>query len=361
MASIYFSRYYLLFFSVVFLICFPGLFLAQSSSSFGFKSFAKNSNFLNEIGFFGDTKLDENGSFVQITQSWGFSAGRMMYRKPITMGMNKLGRNIKASFGTYFSFSLSPENGDGLAFVMLPNGYSSDGYNGKLFGLSNELIQKKNRAFFAVEIDTKMDNQFGDLDGNHVGINIGSLVSVKVSNSSELNLDLSSGKKLQCWIDYEASSKRFEIRMSKADETRPVSPLLSCPIDLFEMFKGQDVFIGLSSSNANSTQVCKVFSWSFKLRQVPYWMHSQPLDPQTVPKDVKPVTIRQKTDCTVRVLTALIIGIACGALGAYTVMFVWSVFVTKQPVAPEEYVVKPAIYDYDKVKVLAVDACDDVK
>lgn len=42
-------------------------------------------------------------------------------------------------------------------------------------------------------------------------------------------------------------------------------------------------------------------------------------------------------------------------------MFVWSVFVTKQPVAPEEYVVKPAIYDYAKVKVLAVDACDDVK
>ncbi|XP_021750527.1 L-type lectin-domain containing receptor kinase IV.1-like [Chenopodium quinoa] len=359
MAMIFSLRYSLILYFAMF-FCFMDDVLVQSSStSFGFKNFGNNSKFLDsEIGFYGEAKVDENGSFVELTESHSFSSGRVMYRKPIKL----MGRNgsRKASFGTYFTFSLSSEDGDGILFVMLPKGYSSGGYNGKLFGLSNELIEKKNRAFFAVEFDTKFDAEFGDLSNNHVGIDVGSLVSVKVTNGSDLKLKLSSGKKLQCWIDYEASSKRIEVRMSKEGEERSVSPLLSCPVDLSEMFKGEEVFFGLSSSNANSSQVCRLYSWSFKLRPVPYWMHSYPLDPKPIAKDAEAVVmIRQKSDCKLKVLTALILGTVCGALGAYIVMFVWSVFVSKKPVAPEEYMIKPVMYDYDKVHVLAVDKSDD--
>ncbi|KMT15442.1 hypothetical protein BVRB_3g059780 [Beta vulgaris subsp. vulgaris] len=358
MGSICILRYYLFFWFLVFFFLMAGFLLAEASPSFGFKNFDKNSKFLDsQIAFYGDAMIDGNGSFVKMTQSWNYSAGRVMYKIPIKQLERNGGR--KASFGSYFSFSLSSENGDGLVFVMLPNGFSSGGYNGKLFGLSNELIEKKNRAFFAVEIDTKFDAELGDLNNNHIGINVGSLVSVKVSNASDVKLSLSSGKKLQCWIDYEASSKRIEVRISKAGEKRPVYPLLSCPIDLSGMFKNEEVFIGLSSSNANSNQICKLYSWSFKLRQVPYWMHSHPLDPETVSKDAQPVMIQPKRDCALKVLTALILGTACGALGAYMVMFVWSIFFTKKPVAPEEYMVKPVMYDYNKVKALAVDKSDE--
>ncbi|KNA12093.1 hypothetical protein SOVF_129070 [Spinacia oleracea] len=358
MATNYIFRYY---FVIVSFFCFimgSDVFAESSSSaSFGFKDFGKNSKFLgSEIGFYGDAKLNENGSFVGITQSRNYSAGRVMYRRPVKL----MGRNgsRKFSFGTYFTFSLSSENGDGIVFVMLPNGFSSSGYNGKLFGLSNELIEKKDRAFFAVEIDTKIDSEFGDLDDNHVGVNVGSLVSIKVTNGSDLKLGLNSGKKLQCWIDYEASSKRIEVRMSELGKERAVSPLLSCPIDLSEMFKEEEVYLGLSSSNANSTQVCKLYSWSFKVREVPYWMHSHPLDPKTGGKDVEPVIVEQKSDCKIKVITALILGTACGALGAYTAMFIWSVLVSKKPVVPEELMVKPMMYDYDKVHVVAVDKSD---
>ncbi|KAL2934212.1 putative L-type lectin-domain containing receptor kinase S.7 [Bienertia sinuspersici] len=311
----------------------------ESISSFGFKKFEKDSRFLgSEIGLYGDAKVVKNGSFVKITQPRNFSGGRVMYKKPIKE--LEINGSRKVSFGTYFSFSLSRGKGDG--------------YDGKLFGLSNELIQKKNRAFFAVEIDTKMDAEFGDLDDNHVGINMGSLVSVKVANVSKVKLLLNSGKTLQCWIDYEASSKRIEVRLSKTGKERPIYPVLSFPIDLSEMFKNEEVYIGISSSNANSTQVCKLYSWSFKLRQIPIWMHSHPLDPQTFTKHDEPVISRRKSDCTAKVLTALVIGTACGALGAYIVMFIWNIFVTKKPVAPEEYVSKPMIHDYDKFNVLAV-------
>lgn len=329
--------------------------VAECSGSFGFKNFEKDSNFSgSEIGFYGDSMLVKNGSFVQMTQPRSFSSGRVMYKKPIKVFERNGNGSRKYSFGTYFSFSLSSEEGDGVVFVMLPNGFSSKGYNGKLFGLSNELIEKKNRAFLAVEFDTKTDTEFGDLNNNHIGVDVGSLVSVKATNGSDMKLLLNTGKKVQCWIDYEASSNRIEVRITEAGQDRPVSPVLSCPIDLSRMFKNEEVFLGLSSSNANTTQVCKLYSWSFKLRQVPYWMHSQPVDPETGAKDAKQVMVPEKSECRVKVFTALILGTACGALGAYIVMFVWSVLVNKKPVAPEEYVVKPVMYDYDKVHVVGV-------
>lgn len=344
---------YLLTFSFLALFFLAVPLLVDSSPSFGFQKFDKGSNFESQIALYGDTKVDENGSYVQITGSWNLSAGRVMYRKPIKLVEGNPRR--KASFGTYFSFSLSPEDGDGLAFVMLPVGFSLDGYDGTLFGLSNELAEKKNRPF-VIEFDTKIDAKYGDLNGNHVGIDVGSLVSVKVTNASDVKLVLNSGEKLQCWIDYEATSKRIEVRLSKLGKKRPSDPLISYPIDLSEMFKNKPVFLGLSSSTANSTQICNLYSWSFKLRQVPYWMHSQPLDPEAFTKDAEPVALHKRSDCILRVLTALIFGTGCGALGAFIALFVWTVFVTKRPVAPEEYVVtRPVNYEYDKVKVLVVE------
>ncbi|TQD92065.1 hypothetical protein C1H46_022344 [Malus baccata] len=50
------------------------------------------------------------------------------------------------------------------------------------------------------------------------GIDVGSFVSLVVCNVSELNLVLNSGERLTCWIDYDASSQRLEIRRFKIDE-----------------------------------------------------------------------------------------------------------------------------------------------
>ncbi|KAA8518982.1 hypothetical protein F0562_016244 [Nyssa sinensis] len=140
------------------------------------------------------------------------------------------------SFSTYFSFSMSPENGDGLAFVMVPVGFPLNVFDGGSFGFLGE---RKFRVL-GFEFDTLMDDKYGDLNDNHVGIDLSSLVSVKASKVSSINLVLNSGEKLQAWIDYEVGSKRLEVRLTKFGEIRPVDPLLLYPIDLSQMWMEEE-------------------------------------------------------------------------------------------------------------------------
>ncbi|KAA8516339.1 hypothetical protein F0562_016632 [Nyssa sinensis] len=206
-----------------------------------------------------------------------------------------------------------------------------------------------------------MEDKYGDPSGNHVGIDINSPVSVKASNVSSINLVLNNGEKLQAWIDYEAGSKRLEVRLSKLGDIRPVNPLLSYPIDLSQMWKEEKIYVGLSSSSGNSSQKCNVYSWSFMLWQVPPWLHSQPLDPKAFVEKTKALNDQKRSDCFLRVLGALIFGIGCGALGASIVLFVWTIFGNRRPVAPEEYAKDAVDFDYKKFKVVVDKPIEDGK
>ncbi|XP_052203142.1 L-type lectin-domain containing receptor kinase VIII.2-like [Diospyros lotus] len=151
-------------------------------------------------------------------------------------------------------------------FVLVPIGFPLDVFDGDPFGL----LSKKKFRTLAVEFDTFIDDEFGDVNGNHVGVDVNSVVLVKVGNASSINLVLNSGEKFQSWIDYEAGSKRLEIRLAKLGGMKPIDPLVSCSIDLSRMWKEDEAFIGLSSSNGNSSQSCNVHSWSFELKVVPH-------------------------------------------------------------------------------------------
>lgn len=323
---------------------------ADSRSSFYFKNFSKDSNFESQLNLYGDSKVVNDSLCVEITGSWFNSAGRVVFKKPFRLLEGTPSSLV--SFSTYFSFSMSPDSGDGLAFFMVPVDYDMDEFDGGSFGLLGE----KKRRFLSVEFDTFKDRKYGDLDGNHVGIDVDSFVSVKVSNVSFMNLVLNNGEKLQAWIDYEASLKKLEVRLSKLGHGRPVDPLISYSIDVSKIWKEDEVFVGLSSSNGNSSQKSNVCSWSFKVRQAPHWMHSEPLDPErTVVEKTKVVTLHKRSDCFLKVLAALIVGTAFGALGTFFVLFVWTVSGASKrsvvPVLPEQYVVHPEEFEYNKFKV----------
>ncbi|KAK0583711.1 hypothetical protein LWI29_001861 [Acer saccharum] len=325
---------------------------ADPSSSFFFKSFDKDPSFESSIALYGDAKVVNGGSSVQLTNSAGSSAGRVMYKKPIKL-VEGNPRNL-ASFSTNFSFSMSKKSGDGLAFVMVPSGFRFSEFGNSSFGLSMGLNKSKVRAI-VVEFDTSRDSEYGDVNGNHVGIDVGSLFSVKVRNISSHSMLLTSGKKLKSWIDYEASSKRLEVRLSHYGDIKPADPLLSYPIDLSKIWNEEEVFVGLTSSNGNSTQRCYVYSWSFKLRHVPHWMHSQPLDPKEFSKNTKmpPVVVPKRRDCLSREVASLIFGVVCGTLGTFTVLYLWTIFANRRPVVPEECAVHPVDdFEYKKFKVV---------
>uniref|UniRef100_A0A5B6YVC8 Putative L-type lectin-domain containing receptor kinase VIII.2-like n=1 Tax=Davidia involucrata TaxID=16924 RepID=A0A5B6YVC8_DAVIN len=346
--SRYFAALFLLFLYFKALTAYP-------DSSIFFKNFDIYSNFESQLALYGDAKVVNEGSSVQISGSSSSSAGRLVYKKPIQLVEGNPRKMV--SFSMYFSFSMSPENGDGLAFVMFPIGFPLNVFDGGSFGLLDE---SKFRVL-GVEFDTVMDDKYGDPSGNHVGIDISSPVSVKVGNVSSINLVLNSGEKLQAWIDYEAGSKRLEVRLSKLGEMRPVDPLLSYPIDLPQMWKEEKVYMGLSSSSGNSSQKCNVYSWSFMLWQVPPWLHSQPLDPKAVSKKTKDLTVHKRSDRLLRVLGTLIFGVGCGALAAFIVLFVCTIFGNRLPVAPEEYAADPVDLEYKKFKVVVDKPIEDGK
>ncbi|KAJ6316185.1 hypothetical protein OIU78_019459 [Salix suchowensis] len=300
---------------------------AGSSYSFSFESFDKNPNFRSNIALYGDAKVAGNGSSLQLTRSVSSSAGRVMYKQPIKLVEGISGNMV--SFSTNFSFLMSRDDGDGLAFLLVPGGFNVRMFDNSPFGL-NLGSERSGPKFVAVEFDTKRDAEYGDLNDNHVGIDV-------------------------------AGSKRLEVRLSQSGDMKPIDPLLSYPLDLSNMWNDERVLIGLSSSNGNSSQTCFLYSWSLKLRHVPQWMHSEPLDPRDFAKRAKPVLAQKKSGCILKMLAAMIFGSACGALGAFMVLYLWTIFGNRRPIVPEECSVHPGDFEFKKVKVVVDKAVQDGK
>ncbi|KAI3750423.1 hypothetical protein L2E82_21058 [Cichorium intybus] len=305
--------------------------IANSSTSFSLKNFGKNSSFDSVLALYGDAKVVDGGSSLQLTAPLPSSAGRVIYKKPIKIYGGTPKKLV--SISTYFSFSIS--NANHLAFVLFPYRYPLNLFD---YNYSSGLL--------SVEFEV------------HSAIDSSRFVSVKVMNLSSVNLVINGSEKMQTWIDYEAGSKRLEVRLNEFGSNRPVDPLLFVQKDLSKIWpKNEGVYVGLSSSNGNSSETCKIDSWKFKAHRAPDWMHSQPLDPMKENQEHE-IKVHKKSDCVVKILAALITGIGLGSLGTFVVMFMWTVFGNRRPVMPEEFAVKSLQEnEHKKLKIVLDEAC----
>ncbi|XP_050380784.1 L-type lectin-domain containing receptor kinase VIII.2-like [Argentina anserina] len=325
---------------------------ADQNSSFSFTEFGKDPSFESSFALYGDAEV-VNGA-VQLTSSVSSSSGGVMYKKPLKLGEGKPNKSV--SFSSHFILSMSKESGDGLAFVVVPSGLNLSLFGNSSFGLDMGLGKSKLKV---VAVKLKYDYLVGKVQ---VGIDVGSSVSPRVNNASAIKLNLTSGDRTNTWIDYEAGSKRIEVRLSQLGVLRPADPLLWYPIDLSRLWGASEkVFVGLSALNRNSSQACSIYSWSFEQRHVPDWMHSQPLDPKTNSKSSKPVTVEKRKDCVLRAFAAMVLGVACGALASYIVLHLWRIFGNRRPVVPEEYGMQPKEFEYKKMKVVVDKSIEDGK
>lgn len=314
---------------------FPVLFFSSLTpflkpiSAFSFQDFQKTS-FDSEIALFGDARISNGGSSVTLTPPLPSTFGLLIYNRGF--------RLLEAtSFSTDFSFSISPDNGAGLALVLLPNDFSS-----KLGSSPSDLCRKI--RFLGVEFDTS----------RHVRINVGGLVFDRVNNLSSANLFLNGEEKLRSWIEYNANSKRLEVWLSKLGNSRPNDPILSYPIDLSKTWKGKEAFVGISASSGNSSQSSSIYSWSFRSRTLHNWLHSRPVDPRC--ESGEPLRMRKASLRPLTVLAGLIFTTGCIALVAFVLLFVWAIFVGRNAAAAaaaagteEEYPKSPAGFRYHKI------------
>ncbi|KAE8679474.1 hypothetical protein F3Y22_tig00111402pilonHSYRG01526 [Hibiscus syriacus] len=334
--------------------------ISKPISSFAHQAFDNNPSFDPLISLFGDARVVDGSSTVQITRSHAPSSGLLLLDKPFK---STLARNVDqpTSFSTEFSFSIAPGNSDGLAFVLIPNGFHTRFQGQGIFGLSGE------NTFLGVEFDTKKYDKAGNFNANHVRIDIHGLESVKVSNLSSLNLVLNNGDVLKSWVDYDSSSKLLQVRLSKRDENRPSNPILAYQIDLIEMWGKDDIFAGIiSTSNGESSQTSSdvdVYSWRFRVRAVPSWMHSLPADPRGfMDKDSNETREEKGKYCSLTILAKLIFATGCGALFAFVMLFMWVIFVSRHTVFPVKCEPGHEDFRYEKVNVIVEkeDRCNKV-
>lgn len=91
------------------------------------------------------------------------------------------------------------------------------------------------------------------------------LCSVSFSGRNNVSIKsnvLENGVKLSAWVDYNAVSKRLNVKLTKLGDPKPVESLISHNIDMRDIFKGEEVIASLALSNSKDHEESSTRFWS---------------------------------------------------------------------------------------------------
>ncbi|KAG9454602.1 hypothetical protein H6P81_007506 [Aristolochia fimbriata] len=239
--------------------------------------------------------VTRNG-LLRLTNYTQMQKGRAFYRPPLHFKSSS-NRNATLSFSTTYVFAIVPENpnfqGHGFAFVVSPSVVLPGSLPAQFFGVFNSSNNgESSNHVFAIEHDTGKDSGFGDVDGNHIGIDVNGLVSLTAAPAAYFtddgrwhNFSLSSGIPFQAWIEYDGVSKRIAVTVAPVTVPKPRRPLLSASLDLAPVLL-DPMYIGFSSATSQLVASHYILGWSFKMNgQAPALdLSSLPRLPRTTPK-----------------------------------------------------------------------------
>ncbi|KAF5453576.1 hypothetical protein F2P56_028473 [Juglans regia] len=232
----------------------------------GFKGAASN------MSLNGASGIQDNG-ILRLTNETQRVLGHAFYPLPIQFKNSTDGKAL--SFSTAFAFAIVPEyatlGGHGLAFAISPTKELLGTLPRQYLGLLNASeVGNFSNHIFAVEFDTVQDLEFEDINDNHVGIDIDSLVSNKSvpaayfdGNNSLQELNLKSGQVIQAWIEYNSQNNRLDVKLSPSS-VKPRSTLLSFEVDL-SPFLQEFMYVGFSSSTGLLASSHFIMGWSLKM------------------------------------------------------------------------------------------------
>ncbi|XP_023763013.1 L-type lectin-domain containing receptor kinase IX.1 [Lactuca sativa] len=229
---------------------------------FNFTSFNPNNH---ELSYYGDAA--PSNPVIQLTRNqqdkeMHWSTGRVTYQKLFRLWDKDSGE--LADFTTRFSFTINSGDqsvyGDGIAFFLAPDGFKlppkQEGSGIGLVGADHVLNSTLN-PFIAVEFDTYRNDW--DPPGDHVGININSMVSVKNVTWSNL---VANGQRNVARVSYNSSAKRLSVAFTGFDQTGVFTQRLSQLVDLKE-YLPEYVSIGFSASTGDYFEIHTIHSWDF--------------------------------------------------------------------------------------------------
>ncbi|XLU93634.1 hypothetical protein S245_007986 [Arachis hypogaea] len=252
------------------------LFLLRITLVSSSTEFVYNTNFNStNINLYANATIDDHShsSILTLTNHASFSIGRAFYPSKIPTKSSFSSNPLP--FSTSFIFSIAPFKhllpGHGFVFLFSPfegaNGVSSAQHLG-LFNLTNNGNPKNH--VFGIEFDVFKNQEFNDINDNHVGLDVNSLTSLAshdagfwVSGKHDekfKELKLNNGENYQVWIEY--SDSRVNVAMAIAGKRRPNRPLISELVNLSDVFL-DEMFVGFCGATGQLVESHKILAWSF--------------------------------------------------------------------------------------------------
>ncbi|KAL5731089.1 hypothetical protein ACHQM5_003848 [Ranunculus cassubicifolius] len=235
----------------------------------------------------GIAEITPNG-LLMLTNGTKQQHGHAFHKTPFTFKNTPNGSAV--SFSTTFVFAIVPQypdlSGHGIVFVVSPSKSLPGARPSQYLGLFNETSNgNSSNHVVAVELDTITSSEFGDINDNHVGIDINDLQSVMSAPASYFldggafrNLSLISGQRMQVWIEYDGLEKLLTVAIAPFRTPRPKIPLLSLRRDI-SPFLLDSMYVGFSSATGSVVTSHYILAWSFQMNgQAP------PLDLSRLPR-----------------------------------------------------------------------------
>ncbi|XP_023527734.1 probable L-type lectin-domain containing receptor kinase S.5 [Cucurbita pepo subsp. pepo] len=156
----------------------------------------------------------------------------------------------------------SPAGNEGVAFILTPELAPPAGSEGQWLGIANSKTNGMAEArIFAIEFDTKK-NFPGDVDGNHVGLDLNGVESVLQVPLSGIGVNLSGTADVFVRVDFDGENISVFVSYSSRLEDQLKSRVIFHPLNL--SFLPDEVYVGFSASKFDySSQLNWIKSWQF--------------------------------------------------------------------------------------------------
>ncbi|XP_022983987.1 L-type lectin-domain containing receptor kinase S.4-like [Cucurbita maxima] len=292
-------------------------------------------------------KIEQNG-ILKLTNDTSRLQGHAFYSSPVRFKNSSDGKAF--SFSTAFAIAVVPEyptlGGHGLAFTIAQS-KNLRGLPSQYLGLLNATdVGNFSNHLFAVEFDTVQDFEFGDINDNHVGINLNNMVSNASTTASyfvddgptKQNLTLKSGRPIQAWIDYNSAVNSLTVALSPFSN-KPKKPILSFNVDLSPILH-EFMYVGFSASTGLLASSHFVLGWSFSMNGP-----AQSLDLSSLPSVPGPKKKHTAFTIGVSVGAVLIVAIAIGV----AVFITWKIK-NADIIEAWELEIGPHRYSYKELK-----------
>lgn len=263
-----------------FLLSFLLLTIFSCNQSVAETDFVFNGFKQSDVLIFGNATIESR--ILTLSNDSTFSIGRALYHSKIVTKEPNSSKVLP--FSTSFIFAMAPYRdrlpGHGIVFLFVPHTGIDGTTSSQNLGFLNFTNNgNPNNHVFGVEFDVFKNQEFDDINDNHVGIDVNSLrsrfaheagywpdESNKYNSDGSLNeesletLKLNNGRNYQVWIDY--ADFNISVTMAPIGMKRPKQPLLDFPLNLSQVFE-EEMYVGFTASTGDLAQSHKILAWSF--------------------------------------------------------------------------------------------------